>query len=236
MGGPALAGTAVETSLVVGPVKVMVPDHELPSLDELVQSIRIAHDAGRAAALHLVTRAGLVLALTAWEEAGPQQGDRIEHGSVIPEELIPTIARMGLRVVTQPNFVAERGDDYLREVEEADLPDLYRCASLLAGGVPVAAGSDAPFGASDPWVGIRAAIERRSPSGASVGRSERIAAEAALGLYLSPLDDPGGPPRRVRPGEPADLVVLCAPLEEALRDPSRELVRATVINGVLQPG
>jgi predicted amidohydrolase YtcJ len=236
MGGPALAGMPIEPPLVAGPVKVMVPDHALPSLDKLAQSIQIAHDAGRPAALHLVTRAALVLALAAWEEARPRPGDRIEHGSVIPEELIPTIARMGLRVVTQPNFVAERGDDYLREVEEADLPDLYRCGSLLARGVPVAAGSDAPFGATDPWVGIKAAIERRSRSGTGLGSSERITAEAALGLYLSPLDDPGGPPRRVGPGEPADLVLLRAPLAEALRDPGRELVHVTVINGVLEPG
>ena len=39
--------------------------------------------------------------------------------------------------------------------------------------------------------------------------------------------DPGGPPRRVRPGLPADLVVLRAPLAQAARLP--DPVRAVLI-------
>jgi hypothetical protein len=54
----------------------------------------------------------------------------------------------------------------------------------------------------------------------------------ALDAYLAPPEDPGGSPRRVRPGLPADLVVLRAPLSEmpALPGP----VRAVIINGTLQ--
>ncbi|MBV8162513.1 MAG: amidohydrolase, partial [Acidimicrobiia bacterium] len=42
---------------------------------------------------------------------------------------------------------------------------------------------------------------------------------------------PGGPPRRVEPGARADLVLLDAPLAEALAEPSAERVRLTMGGG-----
>jgi predicted amidohydrolase YtcJ len=48
---------------------------------------------------------------------------------------------------------------------------------------------------------------------------------------LSPLHDPGGPPRRVAEGHPADLVLLDRPLGDALRSPDAGQVRATFIEG-----
>ncbi len=105
---------------------------------------------------------------------GTVAGDRIEHGAVVPAELRAELARLGLTVVTQPNFVAERGDDYLAEVDPGDQPFLWPCRSLLAAGVAVAAGTDAPFGRPDPWRLVDAAVNRRSPSGAVIGADERL--------------------------------------------------------------
>jgi predicted amidohydrolase YtcJ len=117
-----------------------------------------------------------------------------------------------VRVVTQPGFLADRGDDFLRDVDPRDRGDLYRCASLLQAGIPVALSSDAPYGPLDPWAVINAAVARRTPSGQVAGHGEAITFTRALDAYLTPPGDPGGPPRRVRPGLPADLVVLQAPL------------------------
>jgi predicted amidohydrolase YtcJ len=211
-----------------GPAKLILADHGLPGLDEVVDAVRTAHADRRPIAVHCVTAAGLVLAIAAWDEAGAAEGDRIEHGSVIPPELIPTIAHHRLTVVTQPNFVAERGDDYLADVDEHDLPSLYRCRSLLDGGVPVAFGTDAPFGNPDPWRAIKAAVERRTTTGAVVGEDERIDAARALDMFLGDPRRPGGPPRRVETGTPADLVLLDAPLADVLAEPSAERVRLTL--------
>ena len=41
----------------------------------------------------------------------------IEHASVAPPELVALAAELGLAVVTQPHFLAERGDDYRRDVD-----------------------------------------------------------------------------------------------------------------------
>lgn len=230
-GGPTLPATAA-ADLPRGPVKFVLDDARLPPIDEIVRQFRTARLAGRAIAVHCVTRTELVVALAAWDEVGTVAGDRIEHGAVIPVELIPGLRERGLVVVTQPSFVAERGDQYLADVDADDLPHLWRCGSLLGAGVGVAAGTDAPFGDPNPWLAVAAAADRTTPSGAVLGPDERIPAARALDLFLTPLDDPAGPPRRVEPGAAADLCVLTTPLAPILAAPATATVATTIRAGL----
>jgi len=232
-GAPGLDIGSVPSSLTVGPAKILLPDHDLPSLDELVHQMRTARAARRNVAVHCVTRHALVLTLAAIDEVGAVAGDRLEHGAVIPSAVYPAIRAHGLTVVTQPNFVAERGDDYLAEVAREDLGDLWPCASLLDAGVAVGAGSDAPFGDEDPWRLIHAASQRRAPSGATVGADERIPAARALEMLLSDHRQPGGPVRRIKIGAPGDLCLLHTSLSAALAALPDNPVRAVVIRGCL---
>ncbi len=232
--GAPLPGDRGEPGPSSGPYKIVLADSGLPGYDELTGRIRAARAAGRPVAVHCVTREALVLLLAALAEAGPRSGDRIEHAALVPPELIPELARLGVRVVTQPGFLAHRGDDFLRDVPPADRPGLYRCAALLRAGIPVALSSDAPFGPLDPWAVIAAAVSRRTASGAVAGPGERITFARALDAYLAPPDDPGGPPRRISPGLPADLVVLQSPLAQAARLP--DPVRAVLVNGTIAAG
>lgn len=227
--GP-LAGPT-DRAITVGEVKVLLDDHALIDLDDFTGRIASARNWGRGVAVHCVTAAELALTLAAFEVAGARRGDRIEHGGVIPAEAIPQIRALGLTVVTQPGFVAARGDRYFTEMSRLELPDAWRLNTLRSAGVSVAAGSDAPYGPVDPWVGIRAAISRRTTSGATLGEQERIGPRQALNLYLAPLRMPGGSPRKVTVGGAADLVLLDAPLNESVIEPASSRVRATMIAG-----
>jgi predicted amidohydrolase YtcJ len=206
-GGPAL-DPDVARELERGPIKVVVADHRLPTVDELVASFRAARRLRRPVAVHCVSRIALVLALAAWREAGSAPGDRIEHGAVIPLELVGEVRDLGLTVVTQPSFVRDRGDDYRRDVDLADRDDLWRCASLVERGIPVGGSTDAPYGDADPWAAVRAAVERTTPTGAVLGAGERLDVGRALELFLSDATDPGGPPRRIEAGARAELCVM----------------------------
>jgi len=221
----------VDVGLRRGPVKVVLDDARLPSLDDVVAAFVRARGAGRTVAVHCVTRAELVLALAAWDLVGARPGDRVEHGAVVPVELVDRLRAHGLVVVTQPSLVSARGDQYLADVEPDDVAHLWRCGSLLASGVGVAAGSDAPYGDPDPWHAIAAARDRTTPSGTVLGAGERITAHRALALFLAPLDDPAGAPRRIEPGVPADLCLLAEPLGVALAAPTAVTVRTTVRGG-----
>jgi predicted amidohydrolase YtcJ len=218
-------------AFAVGSVKIMLDERDLPPLEAMGEAIASARVWGRTVAVHCVTAAELAFTLAAFEAFGSRAGDRIEHGGVIPAGAIGVIADLKLRVVTQPGFILERGDRYLADVPAEEHDDLYRCASLAAAGIPVAASSDAPYGPPDPWLALRTAQERRTRGGAAVGLSERLEGAAALRLFLGDFSDPGGPARRIEPGARADLCLLKAPLDEALRDPDASLVAATLVAG-----
>jgi predicted amidohydrolase YtcJ len=216
-----------------GADKIVLEEFETWSLTTTRDRIQDAHRAGRRVAVHCVTGAAVVFALTAFDDAGVLPGDRLEHASVVAADLIPRIAHSGLAVVTQPAFTYVRGDDYLARVDSDDLPGLYRVASLLSAGVAVAGSSDGPFGPDDPWLAMRTAVSRRTASGQVLGAAERVSPEAALGLYIGPSERPGGAARRVSPGAPADLCLLRLPWREARVELTADLVAATVIAGEL---
>jgi predicted amidohydrolase YtcJ len=216
--------------IAVGPVKVLLDEADLPDLDTLVARICEARGWRRRVAMHCATAVELAFALAAFETAGTKPGDRIEHGSVIPQAALPTLAALGLTVVTQPGFVAERGDRYLAEVPVDEQAGLYRIASLRQAGVAVAASSDAPYSAPDPWGAMRAAAERRTRRGASIGPAEAVDPAGALSLYLGGFTRPGRR-RRVKPGAAADLCLLAVPVAEALQALDADLVAATMVAG-----
>jgi predicted amidohydrolase YtcJ len=141
------------------------------------------------------------------------------------------VAALGLAVVTQPHFIAERGDDYVRDVAPEDQPWLYRARAWLDAGVPLAAGSDAPYGSPDPWRAMEAAVRRTTAGGAVIGAGEALSPEQALALFTG--DDPAGAPRRVAPGARADLCLLDRPWREARAKLASADVAATWCGGRL---
>jgi predicted amidohydrolase YtcJ len=226
MGGAALPAPA-HPEVTLAQVKLVLDEAALPGFEELCAAIADAHARKRGVAIHCVGRAELVLAARALAEVGPRADDRLEHVAVAPPELVELVVKTGAAVVTQPHFLEERGDDYIREVEADDLPWLYRGRAWLEAGVRLAGGSDAPFGSADPWRAIRASVSRRTRAGVTLGKGEQLSPERALVLFLGPLGDPGGPLRRIAPGAPADLCLLDRSWRRAREEPSSAYVRAT---------
>jgi predicted amidohydrolase YtcJ len=225
-GGQATGGAAVPARVTAGPEKILLDDTTLPSLEEFARRIGYAHADGRPVAVHCVTRVQLVLTLAALDLAGRRRGDRIEHGAVISPESVAELR--GLTVVTQPHFVVERGEQYAADVPPADQPDLWRLRSLIDGGVSVAAGTDAPYGAADPWQAMRAAVRRP----ARFRPEEAVSPATAIALFLGQAAAPGRP-RLIAPGHPADLVLLRTGPREALGSLASDLVAATLVGGDL---
>jgi predicted amidohydrolase YtcJ len=189
------------------PVKFLLDDATLPTPGELAASVAAVRP--RPVAVHCVTRVQLLVTLLALEEAGPVAGDRIEHGSVIPAE-------------TMPHFPRERGREYATDVDPDDQAHLYRCRSLTDAGIPLAAGTDAPYGSADPWAVMRAAVERSG--------GEAVDRRAALDLFAGEPQHPSRA-RRLTVGAVADLCLLHVPLKEALDLMSADVVRATFVGG-----
>jgi predicted amidohydrolase YtcJ len=215
----------------LSPGKKILQDDRL-DLDALIHWIAENHNADKPVAVHCVTAAQLVVTIAALHAAGSHPLDRIEHASVVPDENLADLAELGLTVVTQPNFVAERGDQYLADIPAAEHGQLWRVASLLKATVPVALSTDMPFGHGDPWTAMRSAVHRTTLSGAVLGADECVPARTALTMFLGRSDQPGRA-RTVDPGQPGDLCVLTEPPETALAELDAGMVAATIIGGEL---
>jgi len=225
-------GDAVDDGWTLGPGKLHLHEAALPSFEEACQFIRKSHARGRAVAVHCVTEVELVFTLALFEEAGANPGDRIEHASVTSPDNARRMAGLGLAACVQPQFVRERGDRYLLDVEERHRDDLYRLASLRDAGIALAGGSDAPFASADPWQAMCAAVDRKTREGQVLCREEALSPEEALALYLA---DPADLTchRRIEPGAIADLVLLDCPWADVRQRLSSASVRATFIAGRL---
>lgn len=222
-------GELRQTLRCLSPGKRILHDEDL-DLEELIRWVGDSHAAGVPVAVHCVTAAQLVVTLEALRSAGSHPHDRIEHAAVVPDAGLAGLAACGATVVTQPNFVAERGDQYLVDVPDAEHHELWRVASLRRAGVPVALSTDSPFGDPDPWAAMRAAVHRRTPSGTVLGAAECVSAPEALAMFLG---EPGRPaaPRQVAQGARGDLCILATGPAETLRELDSGAVTATVIAG-----
>ena len=213
----------------LAPGKRILHDDDL-NLEHLADWIADRHRNGGPVAIHCVTAAQLVVTIAALRQAGTHPQDRIEHAAVAPSDCLSDLAELAVTVITQPNFVAERGDQYLDEVPAAEHDQLWRVASLLRADVPVAFSTDMPFGRADPWAAARAAVHRTTAGGAVLGADERIPARTALTMFFGYA----GQPNRIRTlqaGEPGDVCVLGVPRQTALAELDAGMVAATVVSG-----
>lgn len=233
MGGAGLdaAPSPPAPGVTCGAHKFHLLESRLPDIDMVIKAIESSHEAGRNVAFHCVTRVELVFALAALLAAGSGAGDRIEHASVVPPELLDQIVGLGLTVVSQPAFVYERGDQYLQQVAAEDQPWLYRLRSLLDAGIPLAGSSDAPFASLDPWQAMHAAVNRRTRAGVTLGADEAVTPEQALALYTSPLAQPGRTVNNLLPGDVANLCLLTQPWHVVRANLQGARVCATFIRG-----
>ena len=207
-------------------LKLHYHDHDLPALDALADEMKQAHNAGRNIAAYCVTRTELMLTLAALDMAGPVYGDRIEHSAIADDAAIEWMSKLGVIVVTQPNFIAEREQAYVKDVPQDEHKNLWRLKSFADAGLKMAAGSDAPFGDPNPWAAMAAAAAR--PSGFE---GESVSPEMALELYTKPSTDAGGAARQIEVGAMADMCLLDRPWSSARETLAEVIVKATWING-----
>lgn len=243
MGGAQLDGVTSREGLRVGPTKLYLREAALPDFDALCDDIRRSHGAGRAVAVHCVTLAELVLALQALRECGVHNGDRIEHASLCSAQALELLREAGVRVVTQPHFVFERGDAYLAEagagssagtsagLSAEEIGWLYRGRSFVDAGIALAAGSDAPYGDADPWAAMAAAVHRRSRGGQLLGGGERLWPLQALGLFGGDALRPGQGLAALTVGSRADLCVADRPWRDMLNELAAVQIRLTLCQG-----
>ena len=116
------------------------------------------------------------------------------------------------------------------EAAGGDLPSLYRLRAFVSAGIPLAGGSDAPFGSPDPWAASAAAVSRTTASGLHLGPEEALTPEQAISLFLAdPIDITRQ--RCIEIGSGADLCLLDRPWAAARLRLSADDVKMTIAKG-----
>jgi predicted amidohydrolase YtcJ len=183
------------------------------SEEELYDMVSKAHKAGFQLAIHAIGDRAIHVALDSIERALKEKPKadhrhRIEHASMLDEELVSRMKNLGVIASVQPVFISPNMDwmlDPLGYKRATELCMRYR--TLLDAGVRVTAGSDCPADSTmSPLLGIQSAVTRH---GFALG--ERISVEQAIPLYTINSAYASFEERlrgSIEVGKLADLVVL----------------------------
>lgn len=240
-----VSSTNAVPGLFLGPAKIMLEETRSDVAD-VQAAVAEARQAGLAVAFHAVSEAEVAIAVSALMGASPRHPgpglprsarapDRVEHGAVIPDALMPDLQATGAMVVGQPVLVHERGDLYMEDYPPETHGWLYRARSLVAAGVHYAAGSDAPVCEPSPALSVYAARQRTTAQGQVLGRREALGPIAALAAHTLGPARAAGLERdlgRIRAGALADMVVLDTDFLEVQECPKPPgWARLTIMDG-----
>lgn len=184
----------------------------LRSDEELAEMVRNVHLAGWQAAIHAIGDRAVGQAVDAIEAALNETGEtnlvrrhRIEHASILSEELIERMARLNIHAAVQPQFIIT---DFWTINRVG--PERYRWAypfkTMMDKGIPMSLGSDCPVERLDAFELIYRAVTREEHS-----PNERLSVEDVIRLYAlggaqaSFQESERG---SLEPGKLADVVVL----------------------------
>ena len=168
---------------------------------------------GVQAGFHVIGDGAMELLAAAFVEAEEEVGTdvvrsaahRLEHVEMVTQEQIELFARLGITVSAQPVFDqwwGGPGGMYETRLGSHRAPALNPFAAMLAAGVPVAFGSDAPVTPLAPWEAIRAAAHHHTPAHAISVRAA-FAAHTRGGWRAAGSAEGGV----IASGEPADLAL-----------------------------
>ncbi|HLK60138.1 MAG TPA: amidohydrolase, partial [Chthonomonadaceae bacterium] len=211
------------------------PARTQEDLDALIWKI---HHAGLQVACHSNGDREIEMVLTAIERAQqreprPDARHRIEHCSVVTQELLERIKRAHV-VIVPHSYEWEHGDKM--ESYGAERWDwMHPSKRGLQMGIPVAGHSDSPVSAASPLLRIQCMVTRKSAEGKVYGVSQCMRPEEALriwtagGAYATFEEQKKG---RIAVGMLADFVVLSANPLQTKSDAIKDItVERTILGG-----
>jgi hypothetical protein len=183
--------------------------------NELNEIIDRIHRAGYQACVHANGDIAIEMALKAIEHAQkgcPRENTRhrIEHCTMINDQLLAWMARMGVLALPFGSYLWQHGEK-LRPFYGQRADRMFAHGSFLRAGVRVAGSSDHPAGLYPPLLGVQSMVTRRTASGEIIGADEKIPLLEAFRMYTVYAAYASGEEKikgRLVPGHLADMVVL----------------------------
>ncbi len=194
----------------------------MQSRAELARAVGEAAAAGFSIAIHAIGDAAVRHALDAIEPHRAALGrlslpPRIEHVQLLDDADLPRFTALGVAASMQPQHAATDAA-VARRAWGTRCRAAYPWQALLAAGVPLAFGSDAPVEPPLARLGLACAVERLTADGLPFEPAQAIALDDALHAYTAGaarLAGGGLGGSVLEPGAPADLVLWDRDLHSA---------------------
>ncbi|QXJ21280.1 amidohydrolase [Actinomadura graeca] len=206
------------TALLAEPYEGRAHDHgqQVLTSRELNDLVRAVHAADTRIAVHANGDRAVDLLLDAYEGAQsadprPHLRHRIEHCTVVTEDIVRRIKRLDAVVVPFASYVGYHGDKLPGWYGGRRLERMFAHRWFLDAGITVAGASDHPCAPPDPLLGIQSCVTRTAADGAVLGGNQRISPREALRLYTvgaAEASDEAAVKGRLAPGHLADFTVL----------------------------
>lgn len=197
--------------------------------DAVAHDFRVGIHANGDVAIDMVLKAyERVLA----DHTGQNPRHRIEHCSLINDELLQRIRATGVVPAPFYTYIYYHGNKWLDYGEEK-MQSMFAHRSFLDAGIPVAPASDFTPGPYEPMMALQSMVTRTDTRGRVWGANQRVAVAEALrictvhGAYASFEEDRKG---SLQPGKLADFVLLAEDPHEV--DASR-LVNIPIVRTVM---
>ena len=230
------------TCLMEEPFEGTTDDFGMQTLDgaTLADIVRRAHLDGNRICVHANGDRGIRLVLDRLEAANaekdrPHIRHRIEHCSIVNEDILMRMQRLGVIAAPFGSYVHYHGGKLLDWYGPKRIERMFAHRSFLDHGVAVAGSSDYPCGPFEPLLALQSCVTRTGYDGTPLGLSQRITPREALELYTVSAAYASGEEERkgrLAPGFLADFVVLSDdPLSVAPATLGSLDVRATYVGG-----
>ena len=208
------------TCLLEDPYEGRPHDHgqQVVSQEELGEIVRSVHGLGMRIAVHANGDRAIALLLDELEQAQSQEArpglrHRIEHCTVINDEILKRMHHLGAIAVPFGSYVTFHGDKLREWYGDDRLERMFAHRSFIDAGVAVAGSSDYTCAPFEPLLGIQSCVTRSAPDGRVLGASQKITPREALALYTTgsaQATDEQSEKGRLAPGYLADFVALGA--------------------------
>lgn len=142
-------------------------------------------DLGGVVAIHAIGDRANDLALDVHEELIDEGAEpsrlRIEHASILTDQTIDRMARLGVVASVQPAFLASEETWLEKRLGAQRMSRAYPFRSLAEAGVALLGGSDTPVELPDPEVGINAAVDRHG-----INPDQTLSREQSEAMFAPP--------------------------------------------------
>jgi predicted amidohydrolase YtcJ len=184
--------------------------------EELERRIDGAFAAGWPVGIHTTGDHGIDITTRAlvrgMERAGGAPGRcHLIHVYFPSDEALDALAHHHIAVAAQPPFIHVWGDTVVEAVGEKRAARFNPLRTLLDRGITVGGGADSPIAWHNPWVGIYAAVTRKTQGGRVLNITEAITAAEAVRCYTrdaASLLDEAATRGTIEPGKLADFTLI----------------------------